>query len=276
MGDGLISARQCGKPTRREAVGTACEIRLIRQAPMRAAGLAGRIAPRRGARVASAAGPPAPDIAPLIRATGPARWLIGLAGLKLAVLIRQSPVTLMLLSRLPVVLAASLAFSSASIAQPAPAPVRPAAVQPRPPAAGVPGQPAAQGPLAPCGSLSQRHVVRPFPRRPQAAGGGGGRVAARADRGCALPRLRPKHRQPRPRPARIRPGVHRILTKPGVRRCGKKCAGESPDACGGVRARGKGIWRAAGGDRRVLGAGEQFWRRAGQAAYAAVAGVAGV
>ena len=47
MGDGLISARQCGKPTRREAVGTACEIRLIRQAPMRAAGLAGRIAPRR-------------------------------------------------------------------------------------------------------------------------------------------------------------------------------------------------------------------------------------
>ena len=40
MGDGLIPARQCGKPTRREAVGTACEIRLIRQAPMRAAGLA--------------------------------------------------------------------------------------------------------------------------------------------------------------------------------------------------------------------------------------------
>src|SRR6476646_2835830 len=40
MGDGLILARQCGEPTRREAIGTACEIRLIRQAPMRAAGLA--------------------------------------------------------------------------------------------------------------------------------------------------------------------------------------------------------------------------------------------
>ena len=41
-------------------------------------------------------------------------------------------------------------------------------------------------------------------------------------------------------------------------------------------ARREGIWRAAGRDRRVLGAGEQFWRRAGQAAYAAVAGVAGL
>src|SRR5829696_8373568 len=49
MGDGLMSARQCDKPTRREAIGTACEIRLNRQAPMRAAGLARRIAPRREA-----------------------------------------------------------------------------------------------------------------------------------------------------------------------------------------------------------------------------------
>jgi lytic murein transglycosylase len=45
--------------------------------------------------------------------------------------------------------AGSLAFSSASVAQPAPAPVRPAparpaAVQPNPPAAGVPGQPVAR------------------------------------------------------------------------------------------------------------------------------------
>src|SRR5215218_9439143 len=48
MDDGLMSARQCGpEPTRREAVGTACEIRLNRQAPMRAAGLARQIAPRR-------------------------------------------------------------------------------------------------------------------------------------------------------------------------------------------------------------------------------------
>jgi len=46
MDDGLILARQCGKPTRGWTVGTACEIRLIRQAPMRSAGLAGRIAPR--------------------------------------------------------------------------------------------------------------------------------------------------------------------------------------------------------------------------------------
>ena len=50
--------------------------------------------------------------------------------------------------------------------------------------------------------------------------------------------------------------------------------GAYQDLCGGVRARRKGIWRAAGGDRRVLGAGERFRRQHGQSADAAVAGVA--
>ena len=53
----------------------------------------------------------------------------------------------MLLSRLPVVLAASLAFSSASIAQPAPAPVRPAPA--RPAVAPLPGPQPAAAPRAP-------------------------------------------------------------------------------------------------------------------------------
>ena len=56
----------------------------------------------------------------------------------------------------------------------------------------------------------------------------------------------------------------------------KNAQARDPDACGSVQPRREGIWRAAGGDRRVLGAGEQFRRRTGQAAYAAVAGVAGV
>ena len=46
--------------------------------------------------------------------------------------------------------------------------------------------------------------------------------------------------------------------------------------CGGVRARREGIWRAAGGDRRVLGTGERFRRQHGQSADAALAGVAGL
>ena len=52
----------------------------------------------------------------------------------------------------------------------------------------------------------------------------------------------------------------------GVRWRGKKCASANPDACGGVQPRREGIWGAAGGDRRVLGTGEQFRRRIGQAA----------
>ena len=48
------------------------------------------------------------------------------------------------------------------------------------------------------------------------------------------------------------------------------------DLCGGVRARREGIWRAAGGDRRVLGTGKRFRRQHGQSADAALAGVAGL
>ena len=132
------------------------------------------------------------------------------------------------------------------------------------------------GALAPCGGLPQRHAVRPLPADLKQQAVARRRVAARDRRGRALPRLRPGHRQPRPRPARVRPGVHRVRPQPGVRRRGKECAGANQDACGGVQPRRKGIWRAAGGDRRVLGTGEQFWRRARQAAYAAVAGVAGL
>ena len=44
----------------------------------------------------------------------------------------------------------------------------------------------------------------------------------------------------------------------------------------GVRARREGIWRAAGGDRGVLGAGKRFRRQHGQSADAALAGVAGL
>src|SRR5439155_1457246 len=93
------------------------------------------------------------------------------------------------------------------------------------------------------GGLSQRHVVRPISCRPETAGGRRRRVGARARRRRALPRLRSKHRQPRPRPARIRPGVHRIRAKQGVRWRGKTCAGESPDSCGSVVPRRQGIWR---------------------------------
>ena len=48
------------------------------------------------------------------------------------------------------------------------------------------------------------------------------------------------------------------------------------DLCGRVRARREGIWRAARGHRRVLGAGKRFRRQHGQSADAALAGVAGL
>ena len=259
---------------------------------MRVAGLAGRIAPRWGWVGASRrhceerkrrSNPsiPAPRHGLLRFARNdaliPARWLIRPAGLKLGLRIHGGPgVTLMPHFKLLLAAAASLSLSSLAIAQPAPAPARPAAVQPRPPAPAPGQQPAAAAPRSPRAAAC--HNGMSFDRfladlKQQAVAEGV--VAARAGRGRTLPRLRPKHRQPRPRPARIRPGVHRIRTKQGVRWCGKKCAGESPDACGSVQPRREGIWRAARRDRRVLGPGEQFWRRAGQAAYAAVAGVAG-
>ena len=152
-----------------------------------------------------------PDVAPLIRATRPPRWLIGPAGLRLGFGFTTAPGDI----------DAACQISRCCRGVPVPfllchRPTSPSAG----PASGdatetaCPGsRPAGrQSPLAPCSGLSQRHVVRPLPRRPQAAGSGGRRLAARAGRGRTLPRLRPKHRQPRPRPARVRPGVQRVLT----------------------------------------------------------------
>ena len=73
------------------------------------------------------------------------------------------------------------------------------------------------------GCVSQRHVVRPFPGRPETARGGGRRIAADACRRCALPRLRPGHRQPRPRPARVRADLYPVRRAHG---------GAVPDAAG--------------------------------------------
>jgi lytic murein transglycosylase len=69
-------------------------------------------------------------------------------------------------SRFFVIVAASVAFSSAGLAQPAPAPARPAparpaAAQPLPPAAGVAGQPAAR---APSPRAAACHNGMPFDR----------------------------------------------------------------------------------------------------------------
>jgi lytic murein transglycosylase len=69
-------------------------------------------------------------------------------------------------SRFFVIVAASVAFSSAGLAQPAPAPARPAparpaAAQPLPPAAGVAGQPAAR---APARGAAACHNGMPFDR----------------------------------------------------------------------------------------------------------------
>ena len=175
MGDGLILARQCDKPTRREAVGTACEIRLIRQAPMRAAGLARpdcseaeAVAVSKGALCA------VPTI--LIRTGWIALTMAGHAfaiwpaGLELASDSRIA-VTSMPLFRFLVAAAASLSLSSLAIAQPAPGsgPARTGTAGASQPAArsAAAGRRSAR---APCGGLSQRHVVRPLPRRPQAAG----------------------------------------------------------------------------------------------------------
>ena len=110
----------------------------------------------------------------------------------------------------------------------------------------------------------------------ESAGRGRGGFAARARRSLALSRLRPGHRQSRSRPARVRAGIHRVRRPNG---------GELPDAarsgthrhlCRGVRTRRKGIWRTAGGDRRVLGTGKRFRRQHGQSADAALAGFAGL
>ena len=130
--------------------------------------------------------------------------------------------------------------------------------------------------LAPRGGLPQRRELRPLPRRAEAAGGRAG-VSQRAHRrGRALPRLRPGHRQPRPRPARVRPDLHRVRRPHGRDLPHAERPAAHQDLCGRVRARRKGIWRAAGGDRRVLGTGKRFRRQHGQSADAALAGVAGL
>src|SRR5580700_7903277 len=58
--------------------------------------------------------------------------------------------------------------------------------------------------------VSQRRGFRSLPRRSEAAGGLGRRVAACDSRSLTLPGLRPGHRQPRPRPARVRPDFYRV------------------------------------------------------------------
>ena len=156
-------------------------------------------------------------------------------------------------------------------ARPTAVPARPAAAPVRPPAAPS-AAPAPRGGAACHNGMSFDRFLADLKQQAVAAG----RVAAGAGGSGTLPRLRPEHRQPRPRPARVRAGVQRIRAEQGVRWCGKKCASANPDACGSVQPRREGIWGAAGGDRRVLGPGEQFWRRIGQAAHAAVAGVAGL
>ena len=133
-----------------------------------------------------------------------------------------------------------------------------------------------QSTIAPRRGLSQWHVVRPFPGRPQAAGGRRRRVAAGAGRGRAGPCLRPEHRQPRPRPAGVRAGVHRIRPPHGRRLPDAAGTAADQDLCRGIRARREGIWRAAGRHRRVLGTGERFRRQHGPSADTALAGVAGV
>ena len=124
-----------------------------------------------------------------------------------------------------------------AVSQPAPAPVRPApqtrgcaSAQTCCGAGPAAGRAAGRRGPARRRGVPQRHELRSFSGRPQAAGGGGRRLAARDGRSRPLPRLRPEHRQPRPRPARVRPGVHRIRPQQGVRRCRKKCAGAHP-AC---------------------------------------------
>ena len=121
-----------------------------------------------------------------------------------------------------------------------------------------------------------RHEFRSFPRRPETAGGRRRRVAARARGSLARSGLRPGHRQPRPRPARVRAGFHRVRRPHGGDLPDAAGPGPDQDQCRGVRARGEGVWRAAGGDRRVLGTGKRFRRQHGQSADAALAGVAGL
>ena len=269
MDDGLVSARQCDKPTQAKRL----------EQPARS-GSGGRLLCARRACAADCS-----EVSGINGYIG--RITLRQTGLRILQFKAPVPIAGEIDANLQIprggrgIPRVSLAFSSASMAQPAPAPARPA---PRParggatdPAGRRHSRPAGrQSTFAPRRRLPQRHVVRPLPGRPETAGGRRRRVAADACRSFALPRLRPGHRQPRPRPARVRAGVHRIRRPHGRDLPDAAGPGANQDACGGVRARREGIWRAAGGDRRVLGAGERFRRQHGQSADAALAGVAGL
>ena len=180
MDDGLVSARQCAKPTQREAVGTACEIRFRRHAPMRKAGLVRQIAPR----------------------------LSGINGYIGRITLRQTGLRI-LQFKAPVPIAGEIdanlqiprggrgirrGILGILIGKHGPTGPRsrPSRAAPaRGGAADTAGRrrsrPAGrQSTFAPCCCLSQWHVVRPLPGRPETAGD-----RQKACRSARWPRLRP-------------------------------------------------------------------------------------
>ena len=157
-------------------------------------------------------------------------------------------------------------FPQIASAQPAPVPARPAPARPaapdrRPPA--VPGQqPVASGAVAPRAAACHNGMT--FDRfladlKQQAVADG---VSQRAMAEAAPYLVYDQSIVNRDRGQRV---FGQVFTEFAGRMAhptdAAESAGANQDACGGVRARRKGIWRAAGRDRRVLGTGEQFRRR---------------
>ncbi len=163
---------------------------------------------------------------------------------------------------------------SAPAQQPLTAPQRPAAVAPRPVTAApkAAAAPALRGGAACHGGMPFDRFLADLKQK-AVAGGVSQRALAEASPGMVYDQGIVNRDR---RPARVRAGIHGIRRPHGRTLPDAAGPGADQDLSGRVRARRKGIWRTAGGNRGVLGAGKRFRRQHGQPADAALTGVAGL